>query len=51
MHAFPIMEKKKSFGRELEGFAAFEFERDKTRPYLKCRWKVQGFRQIFKAEG
>jgi hypothetical protein len=51
MRAFPIIEEMKSFVWELEGFAAFEFERDKTRPCLQCRCKVQGFRQIFKAEG
>jgi len=51
MRAFPIIEKKKSFIRELEGFAAFEFERDKTPPFLQCRYRVQGFRNILKAEG
>jgi hypothetical protein len=51
MRAFPIIEKKKSFIRELEGFAALEFERAKTPPLLQCRCRVQGFRYIFKAEG
>jgi hypothetical protein len=51
MRAFPIIEKKKSFIRELGGFASFEFERDKAPPYPQCRCRVQGFRYIFKAEG
>jgi hypothetical protein len=50
MLAFPIIERKKSFVRELERFAAFEFERDKCdlRSNMEVRCKAP---VTFKAAG